>query len=202
VRLTQERGIVLQVHRERHSFGRSSRHESGPALTLVLERDERSGICGKSLGHRSSPSRGRTIRRLYAQSKSATHSRVRFAGERCTRSGVFSSRRAYALTPLTQVPQGFSFVTMLRVDLRSGRVGRRYPGRARAGRSGLEGVISACGSRVGHGRLQSIGEGRSTGRNGTHGCRGECRRCLTPVATPLQLEIGRCSTGPGSSGRS
>jgi uncharacterized protein len=45
------------------------------------------------------------------------------------------------------------------------------------------------------GRLQSIGEGRfywqGTARTVAQG---ECRRCLTPVATPLSLEIGALFT--------
>src|SRR5437867_12719280 len=45
------------------------------------------------------------------------------------------------------------------------------------------------------GRLQSIGEGRfywqGTARTVVQG---ECRRCLTPVATPLRLEIGALFT--------
>jgi len=45
------------------------------------------------------------------------------------------------------------------------------------------------------GRLQSIGEDRfywqGTARTVVQG---ECRRCLTPVATPLQLEIGALFT--------
>ena len=45
------------------------------------------------------------------------------------------------------------------------------------------------------GRLQSVGEGRfywqGTARTVAEG---ECRRCLTPVATPLTLEIGTLFT--------
>jgi uncharacterized protein len=45
------------------------------------------------------------------------------------------------------------------------------------------------------GRLQSIGEGRfywqGTARTVVQG---ECRRCLTPLATPLRLEIGALFT--------
>ena len=45
------------------------------------------------------------------------------------------------------------------------------------------------------GRLQAIGEGRFywQGKAGTV-VQGDCRRCLTPVATPLSLEIGALFT--------
>lgn len=45
------------------------------------------------------------------------------------------------------------------------------------------------------GRLQSIGEGRFYWQGtATTVIQGECRRCLTPVAAPLRLEIGALFT--------
>lgn len=45
------------------------------------------------------------------------------------------------------------------------------------------------------GRLQSIGEGRFYWQGSARTVvRGECRRCLTPVATPLHLNIGALFT--------
>src|SRR5213592_3248290 len=87
---------------------------------------------------------------------------------------------------------------MLRVDLReltrAGAVGTR--GELQQGDPALEGTDITLREPVAvDGRLQSIGEGRFywQGRLRTV-VQGECRRCLTPVATPLQLEIGALFT--------
>jgi uncharacterized protein len=45
------------------------------------------------------------------------------------------------------------------------------------------------------GRLQAIGEGRFYWQGTAHTvAQGECRRCLTPLATPIDLEIGALFT--------
>ncbi|HEV2670939.1 MAG TPA: DUF177 domain-containing protein [Gemmatimonadales bacterium] len=88
---------------------------------------------------------------------------------------------------------------MLRVDLRelarAGAVETR--GEVKQDDSALEGIdIPLLREPVAvDGRLQSIGEGRFywQGRLRTV-VEGECRRCLTPVATPLNLEIGALFT--------
>jgi uncharacterized protein len=87
---------------------------------------------------------------------------------------------------------------MLRVDLRelarAGAVETR--GELRQGDPALEGTDITLREPVTvDGRLQSIGEGRFywQGRLRTV-VQGECRRCLTPVATPVNLEIGALFT--------
>ncbi|HWC73589.1 MAG TPA: DUF177 domain-containing protein [Gemmatimonadales bacterium] len=87
---------------------------------------------------------------------------------------------------------------MLRVDLRelarAGAVETR--GELQQGDPALEGTdFTLQEPVVVNGRLQSIGEGRFywQGRVRTV-IQGECRRCLTPVATPLNLEIGALFT--------
>jgi uncharacterized protein len=92
------------------------------------------------------------------------------------------------------VPQGFSFaVTMLRVDLRElarGPVETR--GELTQDDLALEGTeIQLKEPVVIGGRLQSIGEGRFYWQGtATTAIAGECRRCLTPLSTPLSLQIG------------
>lgn len=82
---------------------------------------------------------------------------------------------------------------MLRVDLRElarGPVETR--GELRQDDPALEGIdISLREPVVVSGRLQAISDDRFywQGR-ATTVIQGECRRCLTPVATPLSLEIG------------
>ena len=83
---------------------------------------------------------------------------------------------------------------MLRVDLRELAQGRAVdtPGELKQDDLAVEGTeITLKQPVVVAGRLQSIGEGRfywqGTARTVVQG---DCRRCLTPVATPLQLEIG------------
>ena len=83
---------------------------------------------------------------------------------------------------------------MLRVDLRELAQGRAMetPGELKQDDPAVDGAeIALKQPVVVAGRLQSIGEGRfywqGTARTVVEG---ECRRCLTPVATPLQLEIG------------
>lgn len=82
---------------------------------------------------------------------------------------------------------------MLRVDLRElarGPVETR--GELKQDDPALEGTdIPLREPIVVSGRLQAIGEGRFywQGR-ATTVIQGECRRCLTPVSTPLSLEIG------------
>lgn len=86
---------------------------------------------------------------------------------------------------------------MLRVDLRElarGPVETR--GELTQDDPALEGTdITLTEPVVVGGRLQSIGEGRfywqGTARSTV---KGECRRCLTPVAPPLSLEIGALFT--------
>lgn len=86
---------------------------------------------------------------------------------------------------------------MLRVDLRElarGPVETR--GELTQDDPALEGTdIAFKGPVAVGGRLQSIGEGRfywqGTARTVV---KGECRRCLTPVTTPLSLEIGALFT--------
>ena len=87
---------------------------------------------------------------------------------------------------------------MLRVDLRElaqkGAVETR--GELEQDDPALEGAdITLQAPVVVGGRLQSIGDGRfywhGTARTVVQG---ECRRCLTPVATPLEMEIGALFT--------
>jgi len=87
---------------------------------------------------------------------------------------------------------------MLRVDLRElARDGAvKTQGELRQDDAALEGTELRLQEPVTvRGRLQSIGEGRfywqGTARTVVQG---ECRRCLIPVATPLQLEIGALFT--------
>lgn len=87
---------------------------------------------------------------------------------------------------------------MLRVDLRElareGAVTTR--GELQQGDPALEGTEVRLREPVAvDGRLQAIGEGRFywQGRLRTV-IQGECRRCLTPVDTPLNLEIGALFT--------
>ena len=86
---------------------------------------------------------------------------------------------------------------MLRVDLRElarGPVETR--GELKQDDPALDGTdISLREPVVVSGRLQAIGEGRFywQGKAATV-IQGECRRCLTPVATPLSLEIGALFT--------
>jgi len=97
--------------------------------------------------------------------------------------------------PLTQVPQGFSFApTMLRVDLRELARGGAVEtlGELKRDDPVLDGTEIRLREPVAvQGRLQSIGEGRfywhGTARTVVESV---CRRCLTAVTTPLQLEIG------------
>ncbi len=88
---------------------------------------------------------------------------------------------------------------MLRVDLRElAQAGGAVPtqGELRQGDPVLEGLDVSLRDPVSvTGRLQSIGAGRfywqGTARTVVQG---ECRRCLTPVATPLHVEIGALFT--------
>jgi len=87
---------------------------------------------------------------------------------------------------------------MVRVDLRELAQGRAVEtqGKLKQDDPALEGVDIGLRDPVSvAGRLQAIGEGRfywqGTARTVVQG---ECRRCLTPVATPLQLEIGALFT--------
>src|SRR3989449_11094120 len=89
---------------------------------------------------------------------------------------------------------------MLRVGLgevaRGGRWGVDTQGERKQDDPALDGVDISLREPVSvAGRLQSLGEGRfywqGTARTVVEG---ECRRCLTPVATPLQLEIGALFT--------
>ena len=82
---------------------------------------------------------------------------------------------------------------MLRVDLRElarGPVETR--GELKQDDPALEGLDIALREPVMvSGRLQAIGEGRFYWQGkATTVIQGECRRCLTPVSTPLSLEIG------------
>jgi len=82
---------------------------------------------------------------------------------------------------------------MLRVDLRElarGPVETR--GELKQDDPALEGLdISLREPVVVSGRLQAIGEGRFYWQGkATTVIEGECRRCLTPVSTPLHLAIG------------
>jgi len=97
--------------------------------------------------------------------------------------------------PLTQVPQRFSFApTMLRVDLRELARGGAVEtvGELKQDDPALDGTeIRLLEPVAVRGRIQPIGEGRFY----WHGTAqtvvaGDCRRCLTPVATPVKLEIG------------
>ena len=87
---------------------------------------------------------------------------------------------------------------MLRVDLRELARGGAVQTQGELTRDdpALEGTDITLREPVAvDGRLQSIGEGRfywhGTARTVVEG---ECRRCLTPVATPLNLEIGALFT--------
>ena len=87
---------------------------------------------------------------------------------------------------------------MLRVDLRELARGGAVDtqGELKQDDPALEGVDISLREPVSvTGRLQSIGEGRfywqGTARTVVEG---ECRRCLTPVATPLPAPAGRLST--------
>ena len=86
---------------------------------------------------------------------------------------------------------------MLRVDLRElarGPVETR--GELKQDDPALEGTDISLREPVQvSGRLQAIGEGRFywQGKAATV-IQGECRRCLTPVSTPLNLEIGALFT--------
>ena len=87
---------------------------------------------------------------------------------------------------------------MLRVDLRELARGAAVEtqGALKQDDGALEGTEIRLREPVAvRGRLQSIGEGRfywqGTARTVVQG---ECRRCLIPVATPLQLEIGALFT--------
>lgn len=87
---------------------------------------------------------------------------------------------------------------MLRVDLRELAHGRAVEtrGELKQDDPALEGTEIPLREPVTiDGRLQSIGEGRfywqGTARTVVAG---ECRRCLTPVTTPLKLDIGALFT--------
>lgn len=87
---------------------------------------------------------------------------------------------------------------MLRVDLRELAQGRAVTtqGTLKQDDPALEGTEIRLLEPVSvDGRLQSIGDDRFywQGKLRTV-AQGECRRCLTPVATPLQLEIGALFT--------
>jgi DUF177 domain-containing protein len=90
---------------------------------------------------------------------------------------------------------------MLRVDLRElaqkGAVETR--GELKQDDPALEGAdVSLREPVVVTGRLQRIGEGRFYWQGAIRTViQGECRRCLTPVATPLSLEIGALFTQDG-----
>ena len=86
---------------------------------------------------------------------------------------------------------------MLRVDLRElarGPVETR--GELRQDDPALDGIDISLREPVAvRGRLQAIGEGRFYWQSrATTVIQGECRRCLTPVSTPLNLEIGALFT--------
>jgi DUF177 domain-containing protein len=86
---------------------------------------------------------------------------------------------------------------MLRVDLRElarGPVETR--GELKQDDPALEGTDIPLREPVAvSGRLQAIGEGRFYWQGkATTVMQGECRRCLTPVSTPLSLEIGALFT--------
>jgi DUF177 domain-containing protein len=87
---------------------------------------------------------------------------------------------------------------MLRVDLRElargGAVDTR--GELKQDDPALEGVDIKLRDPVAvTGRLQSLGDGRFYWQGTANTVvQGECRRCLIPVATPLQLEIGALFT--------
>lgn len=86
---------------------------------------------------------------------------------------------------------------MLRVDLRElarGPVETR--GELTQDDPALEGTdVSLREPVVVSGRLQAIGEGRFYWQGkATTAIQGECRRCLTPVSVPLDLEIGALFT--------
>src|ERR1043166_4347455 len=85
---------------------------------------------------------------------------------------------------------------MLRVDLRELAQGRgeavTTQGELKQDDPALEGTGITLQEPVAvDGRLQSIGEDRFHWQGKVRTVvQGECRRCLTPVATPLRLEIG------------
>ncbi len=87
---------------------------------------------------------------------------------------------------------------MLRVDLRELARGRAMEtrGELKHDDPAFDGTeITLKQPVVVAGRLQSIGEGRFYWQGTAQtAVEGECRRCLTPVATPLQLEIGALFT--------
>src|SRR6058998_160157 len=89
---------------------------------------------------------------------------------------------------------------MLQVDLRElvrgGGAAVETQGELKQDDSALEGTGITLREPVAvRGRLQSIGEGRFYWQGTARAVvQGECRRCLTPVATPLQLEIGALFT--------
>src|SRR5919198_3021343 len=87
---------------------------------------------------------------------------------------------------------------MLRVDLRELAQGRAVEtrGELKQDDPALEGFELGLREPVAvNGRLQSIGEGRfywqGTARTVVQG---DCRRCLSPVTTPLKLDIGALFT--------
>jgi uncharacterized protein len=87
---------------------------------------------------------------------------------------------------------------MLRVDLRELAQGRAVETRGELKQDDpeLEGTEITLREPVAvEGRLQAIGEDRFYWQGLARTVvAGECRRCLTPVATPLQLEIGTLFT--------
>src|SRR5881396_3699687 len=87
---------------------------------------------------------------------------------------------------------------MLRVDLRelARRGAVETQGELRQDDAALQGTDLRLKEPVAvRGRLQSIGEGRFYWQGTAQTVvQGECRRCLIPVATPLQLEIGALFT--------
>jgi uncharacterized protein len=87
---------------------------------------------------------------------------------------------------------------MLQVDLRELARGEAAQTRGELAQDdpALEGLDLALREPVVvGGRLQSIGEGRFYWQGTVRTViQGECRRCLTPVATPLNLEIGALFT--------
>src|SRR3989442_2924504 len=87
---------------------------------------------------------------------------------------------------------------MLRVDLRELAQGRAVEtqGQLKQDDPALEGTdITLTEPVTVRGRLQSSGEGRFYWQGTARPVvQGQCRRCLTPVATPLQLEIGELFT--------
>jgi uncharacterized protein len=86
---------------------------------------------------------------------------------------------------------------MLRVDLRELA---RGPVETRGELAQDDLTLAGTGIDLGapvtvNGRLQAIGDGRFYWQGTAHTVvQGECRRCLTPVASPLNLEIGALFT--------